>query len=560
MNSSPFTFSDALLTLTRKGVLMLAFIMGAAQVRAVTITLWTNAISMPEGRTFQMPITASDPDGQPLRFGMAVSKKKTVTGTFAPASNPSLVLNVSGVDSNDNPFTGDMVLQLFQDLTPLTTARMIAAVNSNVFNGQLFQRVVQDFVVQEGDSIGDGGIGTTFDDEYVTNLTYTGFGQLGLAKSTMPDDNNGQFFITDVDLSVANPLKLSPEKINFQNTIFGQLTEGFDVLAELISTPVGPDPNTSQISFPLSNCVINAATIITNSQDGVLRLTAAPKFLGTVTVTVSATNAENQFTSETFTVTTIPETNNSPAILGPIPVDTVVTQNTAATFILKAYDIDRDQVGFQDAFNGSFASLTNLTTTFNGRTDQVWYSPEMTLTGAFDIIIGAGDGTHALDTQVFTLTFLPWSAMPTMSITSMKGTVENGSKLLGDSVKVSGTFAFIGESDGTFSSNDVVTLTLGNPATPLQVQLVPGSTGYKFSKGAVKVKEIVTNQITTNTSVSAQFDGVKKTFKIEVSKFNFPTAITSNQVELDVAVGNDYTSNVVTWVEKKPGMFVPPAP
>ena len=102
-----------------------------------------------------MPITASDPDGQPLHFAATVSNKK-VTAVFAPSSNRSLLINVSGVDATNGVFTGNLVPQLFEDLTPLTTARIIDLVNTNFYDGLIFHRVIQDFVAQGGDPTGTG--------------------------------------------------------------------------------------------------------------------------------------------------------------------------------------------------------------------------------------------------------------------------------------------------------------------------------------------------------------------------------------------------------------------
>jgi len=87
----------------------------------VSLTLWTNNIVMPENRTFQMPITASDPDGQPLHFAATVSNKK-VTAVFAPSSNRSLLINVSGVDAANGAFTSNLVLQLFAPVAPAARA------------------------------------------------------------------------------------------------------------------------------------------------------------------------------------------------------------------------------------------------------------------------------------------------------------------------------------------------------------------------------------------------------------------------------------------------------
>jgi len=537
----------------------------SVEARAVSLTLVVTNITMPSGQTYQMPLTGSDPDGLPLRFSAAVSNKKAVTAAIAPRSNRSLDFNVSGVDSNNQPFTGDMVLQLYEDLTPVTTARIIDLVNSNFYNGLLFQRVIAGFVAQGGGSTNDPNFesGVSLQDEFNRMLTYDGFGQLGMANGNPnnPDSNDSQFFITDVGLSIDNTNAPSPENLNFQQPIFGQLTRGFDVLSEIMSTPVGPN-SSGENSAPLSNVVINTATIITNSQDGVLRLTASSTFTGLVTVTVSATNAANQVATQTLQVKVIANTNNSPAFMGLIPANLVLTQNTAATFIITTTDIDGDPIFIGAGYAGTFAAFTNIVASIIPRnrrdppgTNRIWFSPDLALTGTVSVLVAVRDTIHNFDGHILNLTFVPRSASPTMMITSLKGTMQDGGKTNGDSVSVNGNFAFIGQSDHIFSSNDVLVLTLGNPAGPLTLTVTPDNTGVKFRDGSMTAH--VLQGLSSNVNISAQFNSRAGAFRIGVKGFNFPVAI-SNQVEVGIALGNDYVTDVRTWIEKSPGMFAPP--
>lgn len=569
-------FSRSWRQLARTAVCLCGLVLFAVEARAVSLTLVVTNITMPSGRTFQMPLSGFDPDGQPLRFSATVSNKKALTVAFAPSTNPSMVLNVSGVDATNGAFTGNLVLQLFQDLTPLTVGRISDLVNSNFYNGLLFQRVILGFVAQAGGSTNDPnfGSGVSFDDEYVASLIYDGFGQLGMANfgGLFHDSNDSQFFITDVDLSIDNPTNQSPQNLNFVNGIFGQLTSGFNILTEIMSTPVDPNNNDE----PFSNVVINIATIITNSQDGVLRLTATPKFTGVVTVTINATNAENQVASQTLQVKVIANTDNSPPFLGPIPSNITVTQNTAATFILQTTDIDGDHVLLADGYGDSFLSisnlletqtLTNIATTYDLKTGQIWFGPDVGLTGVVSIVIGVTDPDHDpnlpstqtpdYDTQIFSLTFLPRSASPTMTITELKGMIMDSIKPGGDSITVSGKFTFNGGSDGTFGSNDMISLSLGDPTGPFTMAVGPDSTGYKFHSGTISAKGVVVSGLDSNVTVSAQFNSLSGTFKISVKDFDFPVAI-SNQVQIGIAVGDDYVTDVRTWVEEKPGIFMPP--
>jgi cyclophilin family peptidyl-prolyl cis-trans isomerase len=562
-------FPRPLQTLVCTAICVGGLLVFADSARALSLTLITNNIVMPENQTFQMPITASDPDGQPLHFGVKVSNKK-LTAAFAPSSNPSLLINVSGVDANNNPFTGNLVLQLFEDLTPLTTAHVINLVTNDVYNGLLFQRVIKGFIAQAGGSTNNPGFesGGAFDDEYVKTLTYNGFGQLAMANLATSLSNTGthdtdfsQFFITDGDLSIDNPTNTSPEALNFEQPIFGQLTTGFDVLSQIMSTPVGLNQNDTELSAPVTNVVMNSVSLITTSQDAVLRLTAAPKFHGLVTVTVSATNAENESATQTLQVNVVADTNTSPAFLGPIPSNVTVTQNVAAAFVVPSTDINglTMHIAIEDADTGEFP--TNMFVTFNPKTKLISFDPDLTLTGVVDMLIGVTDNIHPFDTQNFTLTFVPWSATPTMTLVPLKGSMMDSGRPLGDRISVSGTLSFNSGSDQSFSSNDVLVLTLGDPGSPLQLEIVPNEGDTRLSRGVYSGRARgVFSGFSSNITVSAEISIPKGTFTISASNFNFPVSLTNQMLQVGIALGNDYGSDTRTWVQTRPGTFVPPAP
>jgi peptidyl-prolyl cis-trans isomerase-like 1 len=494
-----------------------------------------------------MPLTASDSGGGPLKFSVSI-KPKVLAATIAPASNRSLVLNVSGVDSNNAPFAGDLVLQLYEDLTPRTTARIIDLVNSNFYNDLTFHRVITNFACQGGDPNGNGtgGSGIKFDDEFVAALTYTGFGQLAMANAGH-DSNDSQFFITDGDLSVGDPQKQSPWWLDFENPIFGQMTRGFDVLEKLMGTPVNPTNNA-----PLTKFLIDSATIITNSQDAVLRLAAPAGFTGTVAVTVSAMNASKQTAEQTLTVNVVANTVNDPPFLGFIPASLTITQGQVASFLLTTMDLENDQLtlDLQDTDTGAFP--TNLTVSIGA--GRLWFVPNQTTTGTVHLILGLTDLqlNHQDDTQRFSIIIDPRSATPTLNIVPKSGSITVVPNSQANRVNIAGTFAFTGQSDHTFTNGDIVVLTLGDQNNPLILTNLPTDAGYSVKKGVVTLK----SPKSTNTTVSAQFNSGKGTFKISVSNFHFPGP-QSNPLQVGLSIGPDYGTDVRTWVEKKPGMFSP---
>jgi len=516
----------------------------AGQGSAVELSLVRTNITMYAGRTFQMPLNGSDPQGSPLTFSVVSVKPSKLTARLAPATNPSLVLNVSGVDETNAPFTGNLVLQLYADLTPLTTARIIDLVNSNFYNGLTFYRIATNFVAQCGNMAGQG---PAFDDEFVTNLTYSGFAQVGMANSG-PDSNLSEFFITDPGLSVNDPAHPSPEYLSFAYTLFGQMTSGFDVLQKMMGTPLE-----SLTTTPVTPIVINNASLINDTSNAVLRLSAEKGFKGTVAVTISAENTSHETATQTLDVNVIPDPNSYAPFLGPIPASTVITQNQAATFLAPAFDISESVLALQYELDA-----TNLVSGYaSPRSDRVWFLPAVTLTGEVDMVLYITDGVHSPDTHHFSVTFLPWNPTPTMTITPLKGMMEHVSKANGDRVTLTGAFSFNDPSTSAFTSNDIVTLTLGDPGNPLMVGITPNVPVFKLSKGVLTTSGFATFAPSDSVKVTSQFNASKGTFSLAVSGFSFPSALT-NLIEVGIAIGSNYGSNVESWVQTKPGIFVPP--
>ena len=67
-----------------------------------------------------MPLTGTDGAGNPITYTFN-SSDSNVTLQLVSQASKSLKLNVSGTDKNGNPFTGTIILHLFEDLTPTAT-------------------------------------------------------------------------------------------------------------------------------------------------------------------------------------------------------------------------------------------------------------------------------------------------------------------------------------------------------------------------------------------------------------------------------------------------------
>jgi peptidyl-prolyl cis-trans isomerase B (cyclophilin B) len=94
---------------------------------------------------------------------------------------------------------GDIRIQLHDDKTPKTVANFEKLVNQGFYNGLVFHRVIDDFMVQGGcpKGTGTGGPGYNFNDEIHKDLKHDGPGVLSMANAG-PNTNGSQFFITHV--------------------------------------------------------------------------------------------------------------------------------------------------------------------------------------------------------------------------------------------------------------------------------------------------------------------------------------------------------------------------
>jgi peptidyl-prolyl cis-trans isomerase A (cyclophilin A) len=137
---------------------------------------------------------------------------------------------------------GNFTAQLFDAETPNTVANFTGLADGSkewtdprsgrkvkepYFNGTVFHRVIDGFMIQGGDPLGQGtgGPGYTFADEFHPKLKHDKAGILSMANRG-PNTNGGQFFIT---------LAATPWLDN-KHSVFGEVTDGMDVVKKIGST------------------------------------------------------------------------------------------------------------------------------------------------------------------------------------------------------------------------------------------------------------------------------------------------------------------------------------
>jgi peptidyl-prolyl cis-trans isomerase A (cyclophilin A) len=136
---------------------------------------------------------------------------------------------------------GDIEVELHDERAPRTVENFVGlatgeqeweddgeTVAEPLYDDVAFHRVIEGFMIQGGDpdETGRGGPGYTFDDEFHDELRHDSAGTLSMANSG-PDTNGSQFFIT---------LDSQPH-LDDRHAVFGQVTDGMDVVREIGSVP-----------------------------------------------------------------------------------------------------------------------------------------------------------------------------------------------------------------------------------------------------------------------------------------------------------------------------------
>lgn len=144
------------------------------------------------------------------------------------------------------PKTVENFVGLAEGTKRWTDPRTNQAVTRPYYDGVIFHRVIDGFMVQSGDPLGEGigGPGYTFADEFHPKLRHDKPGMLSMANRG-PNTNGGQFFIT---------LAPTPH-LDDRHSVFGEVVSGMDVVSRIGST------RTNERDRPLKDIVIQHVTI-----------------------------------------------------------------------------------------------------------------------------------------------------------------------------------------------------------------------------------------------------------------------------------------------------------
>lgn len=160
------------------------------------------------------------------------------------------------IRSADNPLVtivtdfGNMTVELYRDVAPVHVDSFLARVHDSFYDNTVFHRVIQQFMIQGGDPLGNGtgGAGYYLNAE-LSDLTHQ-MGTLAMARGRDPNSASSQFYICLARNAVT-------KRLDGQYTIFGHLIKGYDVLhkigsVECIQNPLDP----REVSKPKDNVYV----------------------------------------------------------------------------------------------------------------------------------------------------------------------------------------------------------------------------------------------------------------------------------------------------------------
>jgi cyclophilin family peptidyl-prolyl cis-trans isomerase len=121
---------------------------------------------------------------------------------------------------------GDIVLELFDEDAPKTVANFKQLVGQGFYDGLIFHRVIDNFMIQGGcpQGTGTGGPGYTFEDEINQHKVVRG--ALAMANAG-PNTNGSQFFIVTTE---------EAPWLDGKHTVFGEVRDGMDVVNKIGTT------------------------------------------------------------------------------------------------------------------------------------------------------------------------------------------------------------------------------------------------------------------------------------------------------------------------------------
>ncbi len=156
---------------------------------------------------------------------------------------------------------GQITIELNAEKAPVTVANFLDYVESGHYDGTVFHRVIDGFMIQGGgmdSQMNEKRTGTPIKNEADNGLK-NDIGTIAMARTSDPHSATAQFFINVKNNDFLNYSSPTPQGWGY--AVFGKVTDGMDVVNQIKSVSTGPYGYHSDV--PREPIVINSAKVIT---------------------------------------------------------------------------------------------------------------------------------------------------------------------------------------------------------------------------------------------------------------------------------------------------------
>jgi len=175
----------------------------------------------------------------------------TITVNTEAGSNPVVLMETS---------MGNIKIELYPDKAPITVKNFLDYVNSNFYNGTIFHRVINNFMIQGGGFTEDMHPKATKSPikNEATNGLKNKRGTIAMARTMIVDSATAQFFINQKDNPFLDHRDNSMQ--GFGYAVFGKVIEGMDVVDKIASVQTGVRKGFQDV--PLTPVVIKSVRVV----------------------------------------------------------------------------------------------------------------------------------------------------------------------------------------------------------------------------------------------------------------------------------------------------------
>ncbi len=446
-------------------------------------TTGTNAETVVAGSPLLISLPGSG--AADITYTAASSNSSALAPTIYMPSSSNTVIQIAVHGTNASgmtTFAGDMDFMLFGSLTDLTAAVQFFTnlVNQSYYDSAPGDRLAADggkmiFFRNDGSSgvlqagstnntPSGGGSGSSFDDAYDPNLVYSEAGVLAMAKAG-DDGNDAQFFITNA---------VQPQ-YDFRYTAIGYIVEGSAIQTDIVNTTThSVQFGSTTMSEPVNPVIIDSISVISDTTDGVLELSAPSTSAGlsyTVTLNVMDGTAADEISYKlnvTVVASTTSNSPNEPYVQAISPIQLTSGQTASENLANSTYDPAGVTVFY--AYNSSTPSNGSLSISNWSYTAGTYsLTASSAFAGVSEVYLGventtdkSSNGYGNFDTQVVPVLVTPTAPTLKLLSPSTSGTTGIDNSL---EFQVSGLFSGL-----------TVDLYYEGSATPIATGTATGST------------------------------------------------------------------------------------